>query len=93
VENVSRRSFFRTYWLRQIGKIVGGFQDGLKEELDGQAFDDFFESYESSYALTLAYPDELLMETARQEGVEVEGREKIEIVKELFVKRGEFGHR
>jgi len=93
VEDTSRRSFLKTYWLQQICKIVEGYQEGLKEDLDRQRFDDFFESYESSYALTLAYPDDLLLATARQEGVEVEGREKIDIVKELFVKRGEFGHR
>ena len=54
------------------------------------AFERYFESYDSSYALTLAYPDDLLLETARRHGIETEGREKNEIVKELFKKHG--GH-
>ena len=49
---------------------------------------EYFDSYESSYALTLAYPDEILIETARQSGIRTDGREKNEIIKELFEKSG-----
>lgn len=82
----SKRLFCRRYLLQQIGTVVAGFDDGLKEAQERLAFDDFFESYESSYSLTLAYPDDILMETARQHGIETEGRDKKAIVKELFKK-------
>jgi len=84
----NKRNFFRRGWLRQVGKIVSGFQEGMQQADQKIAFDRYFESYDSSYALTLAYPDDLLLETARQYGIETEGREKNEIVKELFKKHG-----
>ena len=83
-----KRNFFRRGWLRQVGEIISGFQEGMQETEQQSAFDHYFESYESSYALTLAYPDDLLLETARRHGIETEGREKNEIVKELFKKHG-----
>ena len=84
----NKRNFFRRGWLRQVGEIVSGFQEGMQHADQEIGFDRFFESYDSSYALTLAYPDDLLLETARQHGIETEGREKNEIVKELFKKHG-----
>lgn len=87
----SKRTFCRKYFLRQVGDIVESFGEGLKEAQESLAFNDFFESYDSSYALTLAYPDDILIETARQHGIDTEGREKNEIVKELFEKHGGYG--
>ena len=84
----NKRNFFRRGWLRQVGEIVSGFQEGMQQADQKIAFDRYFESYDSSYALTLAYPDDLILETARQYGIETEGREKNEIVKELFKKHG-----
>jgi len=68
--------------------VVAGFDEGVKKAEAKQNFDEYFDSYESSYALTLAYPDEILMETARQSGIEIDGRDKKEIIKELFEKKG-----
>jgi hypothetical protein len=84
----NKRLFFRRGWLRQVGEIVSGFQEGMQQADQEIAFDRYFESYDSSYALTLAYPDDLLLETARRHGIETEGREKKDIVKELFKKHG-----
>ena len=83
-----RRKFFSVYPLRLAGKIVENFRDGYGEGEKEDEFEKFFDSYESSYALTLAYPDDILMETARMHGVETEGRSKNDIVKELFKKQG-----
>jgi len=83
----SRRQFLSKYFLHQVGRCLRGFEDGIEEARQKEEFDLFFDSYESSYALTLAYPDEILLETARQYGIETEGRKKIDIVKELFVKK------
>lgn len=84
----SKRGFFTRTLARQIGKTIQGFRDGLQEAEAEQALDEFFDSYESSYSLTLAYPDEILLESARQHHIETKGRDKKEIVKELFEKHG-----
>jgi hypothetical protein len=84
----NKRQFFRRGWLLQVGEIVSSFQKGIQEADQESAFERYFESYDSSYALTLAYPDDLLLETARRYGIETEGREKNDIVKELFRKHG-----
>jgi hypothetical protein len=83
-----RRHFLTRYIPNQVGRCLKGFQEGLEEARHLAELDQFFESYESSYALTLAYPDEILLGTARQNGIETEGRAKIDIVKELFLKKG-----
>jgi hypothetical protein len=84
----NKRFFFRRGWLLQVGEIISGFQEGVQEVEQKSAFERYFESYDSSYALTLAYPDDLLLETARRHGIETERREKKDIVKELFKKHG-----
>ncbi len=89
----SKRLFCRRYLLQQIGSIVSGLGEGLREAEEHLAFDDFFDSYASSYSLTLAYPDDILMETAKQHGIETKGREKKDIVKELFKKHGGYDDR
>jgi hypothetical protein len=86
--DAGRREFLRRYFVRQVGDIVSGFAAGVKEAEEAEALDKFFESYESSYALSLAYPDEILLDTARRHGIETEGREKNDIVRELFKKHG-----
>jgi hypothetical protein len=87
----SKRHFFKRGFLNQIAGIVAGFQEGVSLSKRQEEFDRFFDSYESCYALVLAYPDDVLLETARREGIAVEGREKIDIVKELFIKKGGYG--
>ena len=84
----SKRQFLSNFFVQQIGELVQGFEAGVREVEEEEEFNKFFESYESSYALTLAYPDEILIETARMHGIETKNRDKIEIVKELFMKKG-----
>ena len=88
----NRRRFFRSLAV-EGWKTLFAFQEGLDEVRQKEEFDRFFESYESSYALTLAYPDDMLLQTARLAGIETEGRDKNEIVKELFEKKGGGWHR
>lgn len=78
------------YFLHQAGRCLQGFENGLEEARQQAEFENFFNSYESSYALTLAYPDDILLETARKYDIETENRQKIDIVKELFIKKGGF---
>ena len=83
----NRREFFRNFLHEVARQTLTEFDAGTKESMEAEYFSDFFDSYESSYALTLNYPDDILLETARQEGIEVEGREKIDIVKEMFMRK------
>jgi hypothetical protein len=71
---------------RELGHIVKSFQEGTDEANPAWETLDFFSSYETSYSLTLAYPDDILIESARQMGIDVEGRNKIAIVREMFEK-------
>ena len=84
----SKRDFCTRYFLRKIGEVIEGFEAGVEEAEQKEDFDNFFKSYESSYALTLAYPDDILLETAKSHGIETDGREKNDIVKELLKKKG-----
>ena len=86
--NSNRREFLCKYFLHHAGQCLRGFEEGLEEGRQKAEFDQFFESYESSYALTLAYPDDILLETAKKHGIETENRSRNEIVKELFIKNG-----
>jgi hypothetical protein len=88
----SKRKFCKTYFFQQAVNIAAGFQDGVRVAKEKEDFEAFFDSYESSYSLTLAYPDEILLDSARKSGVETEGREKIEIVKELLKKKGGYDY-
>ena len=83
-----RRRFFKRGLLKHVAGIVAGFQEGVATADRKDSFERFFESDESCYALTLAYPDDLLLETAKLHGIETEGRDKKDIVKELFLKKG-----
>ena len=83
-----KRRFFKQGLLKQIAGVVAGFREGMTLSKRRDSFDRFFESDESCYALTLAYPDDLLLETAKLHGIQIEGRDKKEIVKELFILQG-----
>lgn len=80
----SKREFFSKYFLREISEVIAGFDEGVREA----DFNNFFSSHESNYVLTPSYPDEFLLESARRLGIETEGRETIEITKDLFKKKG-----
>jgi hypothetical protein len=86
----SKRLFFPRYLRQLMGEVMAAYEEGVKEVNRKTDFERFFESDESSAALTLAYPDDILMETARREGIEITGRKKSDIVKELFLKKGGF---
>ena len=80
----NRRGFFREL-LRQGAKTVAAFEEGMEEARQQQDFEKFFSSYDSSYALTLA-EEELLLQTAEQDGIKTQGRDRNQIARDLFVK-------
>lgn len=81
-----RRHFFRDL-LRAGGQSWTAFQEGQEEARHNDEQEAFFASYESCYALTLA-EEELIMDSARQAGIQTDGRDNIEVTKELFQKQG-----
>jgi hypothetical protein len=86
----SKRLFLPRYLRQLLGEAITAYQEGINEVNRRADFERFFESEESSASLTLAYPDDILMETARLEGIEITGREKSAIIRELFLKKGDF---
>ena len=87
VDKRKRELFSKRFFLREVGRVINAFESGVREAKEQEDLERFFDSYESSYALTLAYPDDLLMETARREGIQTDGREKIDIARELFLRK------
>lgn len=95
---MKRREFFREALEESIRAAQKGFlslQETFTEvnEAAQDAMDDipskgdFFDSYELSYSLTLAYPREMFEQMARDQDIPYEGIETIEIANELY-KRG-----
>ena len=96
---MKRREFFREALaesLRTAQKGLLGFQetfsevnatvrDALDEVSVGKG--EFFDSYEMSYSLTLAYPREMFEQMAREQGIDYVGIETIDLARELH-KRG-----
>ncbi len=85
-----KRIFFKRLLGQALGRTISEFEKGVAEARSREEFERFFESYESSYSLTMNYPDDILIETARMEGIHTEGRDKLEIARELFEKKGNF---
>lgn len=79
---------FQESWIdlcRGLGAVTGTVKGSLAigEEKVNWEQQDFFTSYETSYSMTLAYPEDLLIESARAAGIPVEGREKLDIVRDM----------
>jgi hypothetical protein len=70
-----------------LGEVAENFQEGINEARRKFALEDFFDSDESRTAFL---SDDILIETARLEGIETTGRDKIEIARELLIKKGGF---
>lgn len=90
-----RREFFRASLDETIRAAQKGFHnlqetfssvsDSVEQALDGDTpgAGEFFDSYEMSYSLTLAYPREMFEQMAREQDMPYKGVETIEIAKEL----------
>lgn len=72
---------------RGLGAVAGTVKGSLASGDEAIEWEkqDFFSSYETSYSMTLAYPEDLLIESARAAGIPVEGREKLDIVRDMVV--------
>ncbi len=93
---MQRREFFKASWsetIRAAQKSFLGLQEtvtnvsrsveDILDDDDTPGNGDFFDSYEMSYSLTLAYPREMFEQMAREQNMPYEGVETIDIAKEL----------
>lgn len=92
---MKRREFFRealgetirgaVKGMANLRETFGDVNDTIQQTIDGtgMASGDFFDSYELSYSLTLAYPREMFEQMAREQGIPHEGVETIELAREL----------
>jgi hypothetical protein len=87
--DLNKRRFFGNLFRLLLREARGIPQETACEQAVCDDQERFFESYESCYSLALAYPEELMLESARRAGIEVQGRERIDIVRELFSRRRE----
>lgn len=96
---MKRREFFREALDESIRAAQKGFlnlqetftevNESVQDALDGATpgRGEFFDSYDMSYSLTLAYPRELFEQMARDQDMPYEDVETIELARELN-KRG-----
>lgn len=62
--------------------------DSIEEEIN--FLDEFFVDYRSSYSLSLAYPESLWKATAEKMGIDIKGKDRLELVKEVYSKSDSF---
>ncbi|GEM_PF-6444836 len=74
--------------LNKSSKELKSISDDLIETINESFEDnfDFFENYENSYSLTLAYPREFFEQIAKKEGIDFQDRDTLDIAKELHNK-------
>jgi hypothetical protein len=93
---MNRRTFFQKGERQALGAVAVCVEEvnQLRKELAEVAqevlsardslMDTFFDSYEESYSLTLAYPREFFEPMAQAAGIPCEGRETLDIVRDLY---------
>ena len=88
---MDRRNFLVKGLPREVAKLVVEFERFSEEgEEDEEGEQDFFASRESSYSISLAYPMHMLVETAKKLGIDVTGKDRLQLAKEIFsYKKGE----
>ncbi|MDO9084877.1 MAG: hypothetical protein Q7U53_01615 [Anaerolineaceae bacterium] len=77
---------------KELTEIAKEFRDLFHEINESIGIDevgldfirDFFKDYNSSYSLSLAYPESLWKLTAENMGIDSEGKDRLQLVKELF---------
>lgn len=84
--DMSKRHFLQGL-ARSLGRAYAVYQKEFSRVEQEAEKASFFESYENSYPLTLA-EDDLILDAAERAGIETEGRDKLEISRELFEKQG-----
>ena len=83
----SRRDFFKHYFKETKESLVQSVAE-IAEQFrpTDNPTKHFFDSYEDSYSLTLAYPREFFEQMAGEAGIPHEGRETLDVVRDLHKK-------
>ena len=85
---ISRRDFFRKDLLKLL--FTSGSEEPLTEiEKRQKSLEAYFESSSSSYPLLQEMPWDLLISEATSRGIRVEGRNKNDIARDIFLKINE----
>ena len=72
---------------RELRAIINEINESLDlDDEDLNFLRNFFKDYRSSYSLSLAYPEELWVATAKSIGIDVEGKDRLQLAKEVFTK-------
>lgn len=77
---------------KELTEIAKEFRDLFHEINESIGIDevgldfirDFFKDYNSSYSLSLAYPESLWKLSAENMGIDTEGKDRLQLAKELF---------
>ena len=85
---LSRRDFF-SHELPEFLKLLVELISEARPTPEEQ----FFDSPARSYALTHAYPHELLLGSAKAMGIDPGGKDRVELMKEIIQKSGRSGGR
>lgn len=79
----NRRDFLTRGIFTQTGRFLNEIMLSYKKEEELWEKEDYFESFEKCYPL-LSEAGEMLMEEALKQGIEVEGKSRLEIAREIF---------
>jgi len=83
-----RRELIET--ARELVQLYREVKDNVTEiEHEFDFLQDFFVDYETSYSLSLAYPESLWKATAEQLGIDTEGKDRLQLAKEVMAKSAE----
>jgi hypothetical protein len=87
----SRREFLTRGIFTQTMRFLNEIVFSYKKEEDLEEKDDYFDSFEKCYPL-LSEAGEMLMEEAHRKGIEIEGKSRLEIAREIFSTQGNPGN-
>jgi hypothetical protein len=90
---MNRRNFFKESFnilkdtardcLKEFFTLKKELED-IYDEFEIESDEDFIESYEKSYALTLAYPRDFFEQIAKKAGISYEEKETLDLVSDLL---------
>jgi hypothetical protein len=71
---------------KETRSLVDEIKDsmGIEDQEEFNFLRDFFKDYNTSCSLSLAYPEELWIATAKSMGIDTEGKDRLQLAKELF---------
>jgi hypothetical protein len=82
---VERRLFLKHGLRDYLKELVSSFNlNSYMEEEKEEPPQDYFASFSSCYPLLSEAPYEMLVEAAKQKGISVENKTKLELAKEIF---------